>query len=152
MGKVSKNGKSFLFFKKFRGPISSVERRLLVDFGVFQENSNDVDEGNYAEDEEPFVLVRSLSTSASEVNPKHIHDEDHCAFSICCSGKSEDIPKHEWGNKNPFNISATVERGESSGNFFDPHSSSSGEHLNTTKIGSNSLKFEVSNFVDTYTV
>ena len=92
---VSKTEHSFYFFKKVVG--NHVERWLLVDFGVFQENSNDVDEGNYAEDEEPFVLVRSLSTSASEVNPKHIHDEDHCDFIIWCSGKSEDIPKHEWG-------------------------------------------------------
>jgi len=109
---------------------------VFVDFGVLQENSNNVDEGNHAEDEEePFVLVRSLSTSASEANHKHIHDEDHCDFIIWCSGKSEDIPKHEWGGKNPVNISAPVDRGESSGNFFDPRSSSSGEHKQISKGG-----------------
>ena len=111
---------------------------VLVDFGVFQEDGDDVDESDHTEDEEePFVLVRGLSTSASETDHEHIHDEDHSDFITWCTCKSKDIPKHEWGGKNPVDISAPVDRGESSGNFFDPHSSSSGEHKQISK-GSNS--------------
>merc|ERR1719471_315818 len=109
---------------------------ILVDFGVLQEDGDNVDESNHAEDEEePFVLVWGLSTSAAEANHKHIHDKNLSDFISWSSGKGEDVPKHERSGKNPVDISSPVDGRESSGNFFDPHAASSGEHKKICKGG-----------------
>jgi len=109
---------------------------ILVDFGVLQEDGDNVDESNHAEDEEePFVLVWGLSTSAAEANHKHIHDNNLSDFISWSSGKGEDVPKHERSGKNPVDISSPVDGRESSGNFFDPHAASSGEHKKISKGG-----------------
>merc|ERR1719480_316324 len=80
-------------------------------------------------------VVRSLCTGASEANHQHVHDENHSDLVIGGSSKSEDIPKHERGGQDPVDISSPVDRGESSGNFFDPHASSSSEHKQVSKGG-----------------
>jgi len=112
---------------------------ILVNLGVFQQDGNKVEVDNESEDEEePLVLVWGLSTSASETNHKSIHDESHGNLVIWCTSKSEDIPKHEWGGKDPVDVSSPVDRCEGSGNFFDPHPSGSGEHKQVSKGGNSS--------------
>jgi len=107
---------------------------ILVNLGVLQQDSNDVEEDNHSEDEEePLVLVWGLSTSASETNHQHVKDDSHGDFVRWCTSKSKNVPKHEWGGKNPVDVSAPVDRRESSGNFFDPHFTSSGEHEQVSK-------------------
>jgi len=84
---------------------------VFVDFGVLQEDTDDVDEGDHSEDEEePLVLVWGLSTSASETNHEHVHDENHSNFVIWGSSKSKDIPKHERRGQNPVDISSPIDR------------------------------------------
>jgi len=90
--------KSTCFFSEF------------VDFGVFHQDHADVDESDHAEnEEEPFVLVWCLSSCASETNHQHIHNDNHSDFIRWCTSKSKDIPKHEWGGKNPVDISSPVD-------------------------------------------
>ena len=99
----------------------------LVDFGVFQEDGDDVDESNHTEDEkESFVSVWGLNINSAQTNHKMIRTSDFICWN---SGKVEMVPKHEWGGKNPVDISSPVDSGEGSGNSFDPHATSSGEHL-----------------------
>jgi len=112
---------------------------IFVDLGVFQQDSNDVNEGDHSEDEEkPFVLVWGLSTGAAEADHQHVHNNDLCDFVRRCSSKGQNIPKHKRRSENPVNISAPVDRGEGSWNFFDPHAASSGEHKQVSKGGNSS--------------
>ena len=64
-----------------------------------------------------------MSTSAAAANHKHIHDKNLSDFMNWSCSKGKNIQEHEWGGENP------VDRREGSGNFFDPHAASFGEHL-----------------------